>query len=65
MSGGDIGHQDSDDDRQVVIFTFSGKLRPEDVTAWNTSIKALMQRFNVTSTSVAGVTIVGGAKSKP
>lgn len=45
MSGGGIGDQDENDDSHVVIFTFTGKLNPDDVKAWNRAIRALKQRF--------------------
>jgi hypothetical protein len=56
MSGGSIGHQADADDRQLVVFTFSGALDPEAVNAWNAAIGPLMKQFG---RSIAGVTIEG------
>jgi len=61
MSGGGIGPQNHDDDRQVVIFTFSGPLKPDDVKAWNAAIGPLLYQFG---TSLSGVTMEG-VKNKP
>jgi len=70
MSGGGIGNQNDDDDNQVVIFTFTGKLDPDDVKKWNKAINAQKEKFG---NSLVGVTIKGvknptpgpAAKSKP
>jgi len=54
MSGGGIGNQKGEDDRQVVIFTFSGPLDEKSVTTWNNAIGALLIEFG---DRVTGVTI--------
>jgi hypothetical protein len=63
MSGGGIGNQGGDDDRQVVIFTFSGALNPLHVEAWNNAIGPLLTQFDG---KLTGVTLkdVGGRNPK-
>jgi hypothetical protein len=56
MSGGSIGEQHNADDRQLVVFTFSGPLDQNAVKAWNEAIGPLMEQFG---NSVAAVTIEG------
>jgi hypothetical protein len=60
MSGGGIGNQNHDDDRQVVIITFSGALDPQTVKDWNQTIKNFQTNFGE---SMSGVTLKGTQKS--
>jgi len=59
MSGGGIGNQSHEEDRQVVILTFSGALERRDVAAWNRAIEGFKRQFGE---SLSGVTIVGAPK---
>jgi hypothetical protein len=63
MSGGGIGAQTGDDDRQIVVFTFSGKLDAKEAAEWNTKIGELLMTFG---DRVTGVTLkdVGGRNPK-
>jgi hypothetical protein len=61
MSGGGIGNQSGAEDRQVVIFTFSGPLRQQDVDSWNAAIEDMLELFG---DSLVGVTMVGAGKQK-
>ena len=63
MSGGGIGTQNNDDDRQVVIFTFSGKLSETEKNAWNDAIGPLLTQFDG---KLTGVTLkdAGGLNPK-
>jgi len=62
MSGGGIGTQHGDDDRQIVIFTFRGRLSQKDVDTWNAQISDLLDLFGP---SLVGVTMEGVKKSRP
>ena len=55
MSGGFITGQ-AEGEHQVVIFTFVGELKREDVDQWNDDILQLKQRFG---THLQGVTLTG------
>jgi hypothetical protein len=55
MSGGYIKPQKSGD-HQVVIFTFAGELKKNDVDRWNEAILELKRMFGP---SVLGVTLKG------
>ena len=59
MSGGGIGNQNGADDRQVVIFTFSGPLRQRDVDTWNANVQDMLKLFGP---SLVGVTMDGVKK---
>jgi hypothetical protein len=60
MSGGGIGNQNHDDDRQVVIITFSGALDRTTVENWNQAIKNFQEQFG---DRMSGVTLKGTQKS--
>jgi hypothetical protein len=61
MSGGGIGTQGADD-RQVVIFTFSGRVAKSDADDWNAAIQSLLDQFG---TSLVGATFFDKGGSKP
>jgi hypothetical protein len=63
MSGGGIGNQKNEDDRQVVVFTFSGQLDETDVKAWNDAIGALLTQFGDRVTGVT-IKVAGGRNPK-
>ena len=60
MSGG-IGPQNNDEDRQVVVFTFSGVLTQADADRWNNAIGPLLDEFGASLTAAT----IEGAKGKP
>jgi len=60
MSGGGIGDQKHDDDRQVVIITFSGALDRQTVKNWNQTIENFREQFG---DRMSGVTLKGTQKS--
>jgi hypothetical protein len=55
MSGGFVKPQGGGQ-HQVVMFTFAGELKPEDVKAWNDAIRKLKKDFG---NRVTGVTMSG------
>jgi hypothetical protein len=63
MSGGGIGKQTGEDDRQIVIFTFSGTLDGQKVDDWNKSIGDFLTAFEG---HLTGVTLkdVGGVNPR-
>jgi len=55
MSGGFVKAQGGGQ-HQVVIFTFAGEMRPEDVKAWNDAIRKLKKDLG---NRITGVTMSG------